>query len=1203
MNSSNRPHLSLRWLTLAPLCFVLSVPFSSAQMAPAAPVEPAALAKYDKNNDGKLDASELAVMQADEARAKSAAAEPAAKPNDEVVQLSPFEVIANNKGYYGGNTMSGTRFNSKIEDLASAITVVTKEQMTDLAMLDINDVFLYTAGTEGTGTYTDFVVDRNGSVADNVQLNPTQANRIRGIAPANNSLGNIETMGRVPVDPIGIDSIEISRGPNANVFGLGNPSGTVNLVPSSANLTRDFAQVVFRADSYDGFRNSLDVNRVLLKGKLAIRASQVYQHEGFTRKPSGVDTERYNGMIKYQPFKNTTITGSYSYYKMSGTRPNFLPPRDNISYWIRNGKPTWDPVTMTIHVNGSTIGPITATTFPTTFAGQNVDYFSSGLLGGNHNQMFIDQTGLAYWSAPQDTSTTAILAGATVFGPTGGGTAARYLEATGAAGATGTAAKPGAQPLFTTTPSVSDKSIYNYSDINLSAVNQIRDRTLIGNVQIEQLFINTPMQTLAAQVAFMREDSQRYQRNLIGIANDLGQSGQLQIDINERRLDGTPNPFFLRPFIGTDKPRTTQQPAKWDTSRAQVAYRVDFGEAKSDWMKWLGTATVTGYAEYKYRVNRIYSFRDAIASPNPWIPPGVYRGNQSQVTGTPTLIALTQGLYRYYVGDNQGNNIDYAPSNFSYGTYPFVWVQSTAASAIVGVHSEPSVLAQVGSTDGAGGTNNSKTVLKTKGAILQSHLFGDRLVSTFGLRQDDVFSLFGGTPFLMPDGININYAAYDSWENRAWRTNGGHTKNFQFVVRPFMNMKALEQLDSKGGAGSFVAELIDGLSFNYNNSNSFLVSLPAQDLFLNPLPNPTGKDKSWGLGINLFKGKLVIRATHYDDVQKDARNGDANTIAQRVIRTDLPLASTTPARFVLQTVAGALTATTGNNNNSYGWIRATHPGFTDQQVIDELAVEMGMSTALQAALINPNPPVAATNDIISRGTEFEVNFNPTPYWTVAASVTEGRAITANVSTAVQQWINQRMPIWTTLVDPAASLYWTPASLAAEPQHLWWDHNYGGSQTAHQNFLAFVAVPYNVIQQLEGKSNPQVRRYNARISTNLRLAGISDNATLKKFSIGGAVRWEDKGAIGYQGVPDANGVYQSLDTTHPFFDKGHYFLDAFVNYKTKLWNNKIGTTVQLNVRNIQESGSLQPIGAFPDGTISTYRIVDPRLFILQVTFDL
>jgi len=42
---------------------------------------------------------------------------------------------------------------------------------------------------------------------------------------------------------------------------------------------------------------------------------------------------------------------------------------------------------------------------------------------------------------------------------------------------------------------------------------------------------------------------------------------------------------------------------------------------------------------------------------------------------------------------------------------------------------------------------------------------------------------------------------------------------------------------------------------------------------------------------------------------------------------------------------------------------------------------------------------------------------------------------------------------------------------------------------------------------------------------------------------------------------------------------------------------------LNVRNVQEGGRLQPISAYPDGTPNAYRIVDPRQFILTMTFDL
>jgi len=58
----------------------------------------------------------------------------------------------------------------------------------------------------------------------------------------------------------------------------------------------------------------------------------------------------------------------------------------------------------------------------------------------------------------------------------------------------------------------------------------------------------------------------------------------------------------------------------------------------------------------------------------------------------------------------------------------------------------------------------------------------------------------------------------------------------------------------------------------------------------------------------------------------------------------------------------------------------------------------------------------------------------------------------------------------------------------------------------------------------------------------------------------------------------------------------------VAYRTRLWS-KTGLTIQLNVRNLQENGRLQPVNAYPDGTPWTYRIVDPRLFILSATFDL
>lgn len=69
-------------------------------------------------------------------------ASPAPKIGDEnVVRLSPFEVVSDTTGYDASHTMSGTRLKSKIEDLSASITVETQQQMSDFALLDLNDIF------------------------------------------------------------------------------------------------------------------------------------------------------------------------------------------------------------------------------------------------------------------------------------------------------------------------------------------------------------------------------------------------------------------------------------------------------------------------------------------------------------------------------------------------------------------------------------------------------------------------------------------------------------------------------------------------------------------------------------------------------------------------------------------------------------------------------------------------------------------------------------------------------------------------------------------------------------------------------------------------------------------------------------------------------------------------------------------------------
>jgi outer membrane receptor protein involved in Fe transport len=294
----------------------------------------------------------------------SLAAQPAnsAKPpvpgpplSEETVMLSPFQVASDtDRGYQALNTLSGTRLNSKLEDLGASISVITKQQMQDTAVLDLNDVFLYEANTEGTGNYTQFTPNRNGGVIDGTANDPATANRIRGVGSpisgsgVNVSLGNFSSNARIPMDTYNIDSVEISRGPNSNLFGLGAAAGTVNLVQSKANLTRHVAGVTARVDSEGGHRASLDVSRYLLKDKLAFRFSTVTEEKGFTRKPAEEKIKRYFGAVQARPFANTTVNASFERYDNSYRRPNSLTPRDTTYEWQAGGRPTFDPTTQRV---------------------------------------------------------------------------------------------------------------------------------------------------------------------------------------------------------------------------------------------------------------------------------------------------------------------------------------------------------------------------------------------------------------------------------------------------------------------------------------------------------------------------------------------------------------------------------------------------------------------------------------------------------------------------------------------------------------------------------------------------------------------------------------------------------------------------------------------------------------------------------------
>lgn len=1143
------------------LCAVLAVPSfaQTVQPNPAAPADPA--------GDKKIPV------------------ETAEKPAGDTLVLSPFEVVADTKGYYSSNTMSGTRLNSRIEDLGQSITVMTKEQMSDFAMLDINDVFDYMASTEGTGSYSDIVTDRTGAVTDNVSLDPNNANRVRGIGNANVAFNNIAISGRVSIDPLWIDALEVSRGPNANIFGLGNPSGTVNQVPAFANLTRDFAKAEFRGDSYGGWRSTLDVNRVIVPNKWSVRASAGYQHTGYIRKPSGMDERRLSFQTKVQPFKNTTLSLAYFGYHNKAQRPNGTTPRDFISTWIAAGRPAWNPVTRLITVGGVTYGqgmvagsttPIT--TLPAYFAGHDARaVFRIGAEGE-----------APYWSTSSvNTNTTSPLLNVV-------NNTVRFVQ-TAAVNAYGAS-----QPLFATSAALSDKSIYDWEEINIQASNQQWDDVDTYMAQLDQVFIHNSRHTLAAQATFMREDSKQIQNLPMGPASVNGIQGQIYADANSHNLDGTPNPYFGRPYLKSTEPFLRHRPLLWETTRAQLAYRLDFAQ-DNGWTKWLGTQQLLGYYEYKNQQTRHYAWRHTATSLDvPWVKAlydqGIPLASRVATPGYPIAPGNAGRLFeQYYVGSTSGGGVEYAPGFFPDGaTLPFVWGNTGAFNY------NPTTVNFTPSTDGSGALASQELIIKTKGGVLQSIFLKGKLVTTFGLRKDEVYSRNGVPPVLTPDLRSFDFAASDLWLPGR-RKAEGETKTTQIVLSPFRDIRSLNSRANEGGGlGKFFAEAVSSLRLTYNLSDGFIPQGPAVDLFLRPLPNQTGTSKDIGFWMTLLDGRLNIRYTHYKTDQVNLRNGDIATIAQRVLRAD------------------GLNASDPHNlqDRATGWITQLNPSFTPTQIQAAVAQTMGLSqeviTALEANIAAGT--LSATQDMVSEGDELEINFNPTRAWTVSASVTKMESINQNAGNVIEEWIATRMPIWTTVVDPRftqASPGGATLPAGANGNLLWRNilgtnfttFGYNATNSAATNYTTFVEGPLAVYRQLEGRPRPQVSKYSAKFNTRYNFSGLTDHRILKNMSVGGSVRYVDKVAIGFYGVQSLPSTITALDVNRPIFAPSEIFVDLFASYNMKLWNDKVRAKFQLNAKNITENGGgLRTIQAFPDGTGQAYRIIDPRQFILSATFE-
>ena len=1074
-------------------------------------------------------------------------AAPAAS-NPGVVTMTPFEVQASSKdqGYYTQNTLSGSRLNSKLEDLGASITVISKQQLEDTSAINLNDMFLYEASTEGTENYTSIGSSGKGTgFGDNIQGSPQTSNRVRGLAAADISRDFFITNPAIQTDVYNVDSVTISRGPNSTLFGIGSPAGIVNESIQKAQLNQDTNHVSARFGSFGDFRADANFNRALIADKLAIDVAGVYQNTHPTGQKPEYDIQRREfAAITIKPYAGTTVRANIEYYDNPNQRANSFTPSDEITPWINAGRPTWDPTTFTATVNGVTTAPIT-----------NNSLLPTGLASGLGNasvgvpQFYIVQGQVQLWEQAQlgtnfaapGTPTnavgavngTGVNAVTNTWGPIG------FERLTNSLGnyAKFASSAPAGQvtyPLFHE-PGVTSKKLLNYQGVNLLSPNIGEDKAQIYNVEFEQQITDS----LFLEAGWYREAFTTSQHNYMG--GNVGNA--LEIDPNTRLLNGAPNPYFGRVYTPEQQGDDIYQSDLNEQERIALAYTLDFTK-NSNWTKWLGHHNVLAFYQHRENDTNSFRYREQVVDSHSWNSTTDIGNNASGPSGS-----IGE---RFYLS-NTGAAVSYSPGTFTNAsfTYPVTWY-NTALNGGTWTNENTKLAPAVFPTS----SFKSQQQVWSYSGGLQDYLLNDRLVLTFGQRHD--YERVRQTTNLTVDPAT---GLTDQSNLGIWNTANGQPGGWT----------PADGITRQAGG---VLHILKWLSVHYNQSDNFQVSGLGEDFFGNVLPNPSGHGKDYGIAVNLFDDKLVAEINWYKSDASNSRSGISTTFLDRASRIDNSMFIPWAQEIATNTLGVSATTTAINT--------------FAQTILKEPTGLQGFANGAQFE--------ADSETVQAKGYEVNLTYNPTRQWRMKFTADEDQAVISNYAPHVQQWIAARLPVWTKATDPVLGPFWTTVSAGNV------GNDGGGSP---QQWLAGTVDAAGLDLQIaqQGHNQPDLSKYSFSYLTSYNFV----EGLLKGWQFGTALRYKTPAAIGYLGAapdPSALGAVDALSTNQFIKSKEYIHQDIFIAYRTKLpfLDNRIKMTVQLNVRDVWSSGYLQTVGVNPDGAPVTFRIIPPRQFYLTTSFD-
>ncbi|HVZ64538.1 MAG TPA: TonB-dependent receptor plug domain-containing protein [Lacunisphaera sp.] len=1215
---------------------------------------------------------------------------PAGSENESTIVLSPFEVSATkDTGYQATETLAGTRIRTDLKDVASAITVVTKEFLQDIGATDNSTLLQYTPSAEVAGTHGTYAGLGNGTdVNESGSLRaPAGAQRVRGLDAADNARDFYIT--DIPWDSYNVDRIDIQRGPNSILFGLGSPAGMVNASLRGAEF-RNMGNVEYRVGSYSSQRSSIDLNQVLIDKVLSIRVDGLWDAQRYEQRQAWQNTRRIYGAIRFEPqlFKDpsfrTSIKVKYEHGDIDADRPRTVTPNDSITAWFRgvnnasidggmgklaveNGYDAWRTDNVVVGGSRGLVQSSTANYQPWLSVPPNQQQ-PFWLIDGTTNELYRVEGGYINVGARNNAG------GFT--GASNGLIGKRTMDQFYGLNSLGTYALnahlPNSQYGQYKTASLTDSSVFDfYHNLIDGPTKSEMEKWDAYNVDLQQTFWND---RLGVQLTY---DRQKYKNS----ADALLGTPTITLDVLKNFADfyvtgasgsTTTNPNFGRPYVfGAGGNGGSSYVSDRKVLRGSI-----FGEVRaSDYFKGEFLQKLLG----KHRFNGVYSSEKYFTENRSWQDYANSRewaGYWNGTDGTASSFKERPPLAFIYLGSSvasrtsaSGANIPGISANvalpdagvhvmdptwLNFGTaFNAPWNVPTSLYKVFNGLPNPestTQLTQASNPDNYVGwtyfqdhllryNNGQDNSLLTKAVqsmrettsyagSWQGFLWNESIIPTLGWRYDEV------------KGKGVTAASVAS--NRAML-------NLQPNVYKLPDVYPANQIfkdhSTSGGVVVHLNKLLPtdilpiNVSVSYDKSNNFQVTDTRRDIYGNPIGNPNGTTKDYGVLLSTKDGKYSFRAIKYETAVFGANSQLSNptglgTIVQQMLKwrnvflyklgaydwsTRESVASRNswgptlnPATGTTVAADNTLTFEQGRSledasiraiNDAQKWLTDkgffSAWGFTPQPVsvlTDRTTFEANPSayTPPDVTLVNAYTAVApqgftVTADTQSKGYEFELTANPLPNWRIAFNASKATAVRNNVGgPGLQEYIDY---IDALMAKPIGTVNGRAYTVGDTPQ-------FGNtSLSLYANVWAGWRGNYTLMKLQEGTAASELRKWRYNVITNYTFR----HGFLKNVGIGGSYRWQDKVTIGYPTVP-LTATTASFDLTQPYFGPAEDALDVWASYERKI-TDKINWRIQLNVRNVGANDGLIPISIQPDGkTWASVRVKPVQDWFVTNTFS-